>query len=586
MSAASSSTKLLHGFPTPGPQDPTGQRVMDHVFFLSNNQWKEARETEEYDYIVIGSGFCGYAFAHRALERRTAQGKSCRILMVERGEFFLPEHFQNLPLPFKNTLGGLSETFPWTLSAVTAEGQAGGHIRWQHGMVPFFGGRSTLWSAWCPTPTRDEMQGWPQETIAAAERQFDAALNLLRVKAANNIDQGMTQEQFNLIEAGRPVYGPLQARVQGLLKDGIHQVEGMYRTEPAPLACASGNGTDFQKYSTPGELLALADDPAQGMVTKGDIRLDIASQCIVEKIIQQGGTATALQTSRGVLPLGQAKLILAMGTLPPTTLARNSFPEARNSGERFSAHFISSIIARVPKKLLDPQDKFGSLELAANYIAGTVMKNGKPQYGQQFHIQLSALWDTDPVKNASTALRYMPDVVATASMEQLLSSEGYVVFVCAVLGELGANNSDTWFRHNQDGQDPTSNSMLQVVQSEADNETWDAMDEATFGVLEKVLGDTRTGHGVEYWHGTPEAGEWCSTRPEKAERRVDGMVHESSTLHIGKDDESPVALDYCLRGTSNVYVTGGALWPQGGSWNPTMAMTALALDLADNLTKE
>jgi hypothetical protein len=30
-----------------------------------------------------------------------------------------------------------------------------------------------------------------------------------------------------------------------------------------------------------------------------------------------------------------------------------------------------------------------------------------------------------------------------------------------------------------------------------------------------------------------------------------------------------------------VFVTGGALWLAGGSWNPTMTMVALAQDLAD-----
>ena len=154
MSSAAASKNLKHGFPTPGPQFPSGQRVMDHVFFLSNQEWKDARENGEYDLVIVGTGFCGYAVAHRALD----SDPDCRILMIERGPFFLPEHFQNLPLPFVNTLGGLSETFPWTLTRNTASGDAG-TVTWQHGMVPFFGGRSTLWSAWCPRPTDDEMQG-------------------------------------------------------------------------------------------------------------------------------------------------------------------------------------------------------------------------------------------------------------------------------------------------------------------------------------------------------------------------------------------------------------------------------------------
>src|SRR6516165_5767859 len=131
-------------------------------------------------------------------------------------------------------------------------------------MVPFFGGRSTLWSAWCPTPTRDEMQGWPEKIIKAAENQFGSALKLLRVKPADRLDQEITDQQRSLIGASRPVYGRLQSTVQRLLKDGIHNIEGVYRSEPAPLACASETGVDFQKYSTPGDLLALVVDPGQG----------------------------------------------------------------------------------------------------------------------------------------------------------------------------------------------------------------------------------------------------------------------------------------------------------------------------------
>jgi choline dehydrogenase-like flavoprotein len=107
------------------------------------------------------------------------------------------------------------------------------------------------------------------------------------------------------------------------------------------------------------------------------------------------------------------------------------------------------------------------------------------------------------------------------------------------------------------------------------------MDEGTFGILEKVLSSGR----IQYWHGSPDQGEWTTVRPTKDERRVPALVHESSTLHIGRDETAPVDLDYRLKAASNVYVTGGALWPQGGSWNPTMTMVALAQDLADKLSK-
>ena len=106
---------------------------------------------------------------------------------IERGPFFLPDHFQNLPLPCNNTLCGLSETFPWTLSDKTHKGT---FIRFLHGMTPFFGGKSTLWSAWCPRPTEEEMQGWPKDVIKAAQNYFAEAEKLLNVIPANEIDEG------------------------------------------------------------------------------------------------------------------------------------------------------------------------------------------------------------------------------------------------------------------------------------------------------------------------------------------------------------------------------------------------------------
>lgn len=581
MGTAASSANLGYGFPTPGPQSPTGQRVMDHVFFLSRSEWKQARETRRYDLVIVGTGFCGLAVAHRALSRDPA----ARILLIERGPFFLPEHFQNLPMPFVATLGGLSETFPWTLTARTAEGR-GGVIRWQHGMVPFFGGRSTLWSAWCPRPTRREMAGWPEETIEKAIEYFEPAERLLHVQPADEVDGPRleTAGMREMVTRQRPVYGRLQRWVQTRLADGIGGIDTIYRSEPAPLAsdAESVDGIDFQKYSTPGALLELVmrqrETAADGDGDGGG-RLDVVGDCVVERILQQEGNATALETSRGVLPLAHAKLVLAMGTLPPTTLVRNAFPEARHAGERFSAHFITSIIARVPVADMHLREELGELELAACYVAGLA----DDSYEQQFHIQLSALYDEHPQKNAGKALRYMPDVVATASRAQLESSKGYVVYVCAVLGELDYQNDETWFRGNPQDRNPTTNSLLQVVENERDRRTWDAMDEGTFRVLEEIL-SPRGADRVEYWHGDPDDGDWASDRPSREQRRVDALVHESSTLHIGDDDEAPVALDYRLRGSKNVYVTGGALWPQGGSWNPTLTMVALAMDLADRLT--
>lgn len=571
MSAVTSSSNFNHGFPTPGPQTPTPQQVLDHVFFLSHSEWKRVREEEQFDYVIVGTGFCSLAFAKRILDK----DPHSRILMIERGPFFLPEHFQNLPIPYQRTLGGLSETFPWTLSSRTAN-QPAGEIGWQHGMVPFFGGRSIMWSAWCPRPTDDELQFWPAATIAAVKERFTSAEALLNVIPADQIDAGLDRGMLEQVMEQRPVYAGMQKGLQAMLNAKIGQIDSATRWMPAPLAAAANRvgGVDFAKFSTPSPIMELITRQADLAAAGKGSALRVVTECVVELIHQQDGVATALQTSRGVVSLGDAKLVLAMGTLPPATLLMNSFPQMQRGGDRFTAHFITSVVARVPRQDFPFGETLAELELAAIYLAG---KN--PETDMQYHVQLSVLSDKEPEKNAQKAARYMPDVVATASMAQLQSSKDHLVFVCAVLGEIDFRNPDNFFHLNDHGPvDLTCNVTLQVLASQNDQKTWDTMDEGTFQMMEKVFSSAGR---VEYWHGDPDQGKWSSERPAKTERRVPALVHEGSTLWLGEGEQGVVGLDYRPNGVHNVYVTGGGLWPASGSWNPTMTMVAMAQDLAD-----
>lgn len=573
MKTASSTPNFNYGFPSPGPQSPTGSKVMDHVFFVSETEWKQVREQEHFDYIIIGSGFCALGFAEKIYQ----QDPQARILLLERGPFFLPEHFQNLPLPFQQTLGGLSETFPWTLSLDTIEPKdpKRSFIRWQHGMVPFFGGRSTLWSGWCPRPTDEEFEGWPAEVVAAAKAHFDSAEKLLNVIPADEIDH-----EGKVPSVQRPIFGTLQRQLTKAVQSQLGEVPALTRAIPAPLAVGVPflTGVDFEKYSTPGPLLMLLDQQRRLASEKKGCPLRIATNCVVSRIIQQNGHATALDTSRGIVNIGSAKLILAMGTLPPATLVMNSFPQCTEAGKRFTAHFITSVVARVPRCDYPFHTELSDMELAAIYVAGM-----NKQTRGQFHIQLTALSDRSPQQNARTALRHMPDVVATASLEQLEQSKDYVVFVCAVLGEIDHRNPANQFRR-MEGEDLTVNCMLNVRENENDLAVWETMDDATFGTIENILSPSGPKR-VEYWHAASDgSGAFRSMRPEQSGIRVPALVHEGSTLWIAADQSGVVDLDYKLNGVDNVYITGGSLWPTGASWNPTMTMVALAQDLAEKLT--
>lgn len=546
---------------------------MDHLFFLSDSGLKQAREEGSFDFVVIGSGFCTLAFADRMLRH----DRHSRILIIERGPFFLPEHFQNLPLPYQQTLGGLTETYPWSLSSRTA-GQGPGSISWVHGMVPFFGGRSIMWSAWCPRPTRAEMFDWPEETILAAEKNFVDAERLLNVVPADKIDAALDSSGLTLASKRRPVYGNMQRALQGALAKNLQHVGTATGCFAAPIAVGAGvqEDLDFAKFSTPAPLLDLVIRQAKLAGNRRGQPLSIVTNCAVSRILQQDGVATALETSRGIFNLGGAKLVLGMGALPPATLLLNSFPHLTRAGERFTGHFITSIVARMPKRNFPFAEELVEMELAAIYVAGRTN-----EMNMQYHVQLSVLSDSNPTRNAERAARYMPDVVATASPAQLIDSQDYLVFVCASLGELDWRNQDSWLRTNNNS-DLTTNVLLQCVANDVDAATWDAMDLATFQMLERALspiGPT----GVEYWHGGQEAGTWQMKRPVVEQRRAPAVVHEASALWIGDGRAGIVRTDYRPHGVANVYITGAGLWPTAGSWNPTLTMVALAQDLADRL---
>ena len=340
---------------------------------------------------------------------------------------------------------------------------------------------------------------------------------------------------------------------------------------------------DFQKYSVTGPLLSLLTRQQNRSACGQGWPLKLATNCIVQNIKHEAGKAVTLVTSKGEVTVNRAKIILAMGAIPPTTLVLNSFPKEQfpdlaGVGTRYTAHFITAITARIRKDKLSYGNKIGYFEIGAMYIAGK-----EPSSGAQYHIQLSAVTSCHPARDAADAFRHMPDVVAAPSFLQIVSSPDHVVFVCATLGEMDQKNADNWIRLNG-GPDSTCNIDLQAVANEQDKKLWDDMDKATFDILEKGLGGTE----VEYWHPSPhddDMGEWLSSRPQTDKIRVPGLVHEASMMWIGgeEDKRAPVGLDYRLRGVENVFVTGASLWPTGASWNPTCSMVALAMHLADTL---
>jgi hypothetical protein len=543
-----------HGFPEPGEQSPRAETVMDAHFFVDDANWSKVVGAE-WDFIVVGSGLTALAFTQAAFEKNP----EARVLILERGPFWLTQHFQDTPLPFKYTLGGPSETFPWTLSEKTVNSP----VRYMHGSCPFFGGRSTFWSAWNPAPTKELMRDWPQGLVGPTEEPgfWGRARDLLNVVGAGEI--------------GDPIYEELQQQLSSrLIADFKQKVSTATEAYDAPLAVRNPSSFDvrFKKFSVPGPLLALKEK--QEKLGKGS--LTIATRCAVEALDDDGtGQVAALVTSRGKVPVGDGKVILAAGAIPPATLLLSSYGEKMAlAGKRLTAHFLTHIAARVPRTAFSTLPD--RLQIGAMYLAG--LDDNQHQY----HVQITGVASPDPENEAADAARECPDYAAAATPQQLAGSSDHVVFVCATLGEIGEGNPENWVRPNA-GTDPTTNVTLQVVPDADDMKLWDVMDQATLETIDAMAGSG----AVEYWNESPSSpggGSWSTRPPDEQERRIPGLVHEAGPVWMGEEGSSVVGPDFRPWGVANVYVTGAGLFPTSGSWNPTLTMCGLAQHLADTLT--
>ena len=194
---------------------------MNSNYFMTDVEWDENRKYGRFDYVIIGSSFCSLAFTTQARKNNP----DAKILIIERGAYLHPDHYQNLPPALETTVFDPSEAFHWNISQKTHDGE---HIKGLHGAYSFFGGRSLFWSGWCPEPTEAEMEGWPKELVKVVKDYFPKAKELLNIVPANEIFSDGAHKQ--------PIFGKLQTEAHDKIKQACCTIEAVKDVIPAPLA--------------------------------------------------------------------------------------------------------------------------------------------------------------------------------------------------------------------------------------------------------------------------------------------------------------------------------------------------------------
>ncbi|KAI9567629.1 hypothetical protein HD554DRAFT_2173033 [Boletus coccyginus] len=79
-----------YGYPRPSSQQSPPASATGKHYFVDETQWDAILDHGRFDDIVCGSGPCALAYIDKALELDPKR----KILVLERGGFWLPTHFQ------------------------------------------------------------------------------------------------------------------------------------------------------------------------------------------------------------------------------------------------------------------------------------------------------------------------------------------------------------------------------------------------------------------------------------------------------------------------------------------------------------
>lgn len=552
-----------------------------------------------FDVVIVGGGSFGGALAQHLLYSDKA--KRHRILVLEAGQFVVPEHVQNLP-----TLG----LFP----PPSVEGDPGVRnevwgIPWRTdvpggfpGLAYCVGGRSIYWGGWAPRPLDEELpaERWPAQVVAdLTTRYFDESAAQIGVDETNDFIFGQLHETLRralfdgLDSIGDAVpAAELPSHLPETGPDGkpLSTRQVGERKLEAPLAVQGRSERSgffpMSKFSAVPLIMRAARQAAME-VGFDDTRRRLmvvpnAHVTRLETAVENGvGRVVAVHVGGAAEPIrlpANGVVVLASGTIESTRLALESFDGVRGKdliGTNLMGHMRSNLTVAIPRGELSLTST-GDLQASALYV------KGRRPHGDgtvsTFHLQITAAGLKGIGPNSEAELfQKIPDIDTVERFRA--ADEDTVVVTFRGVGEVQAGNpenritlsgeTDEYGRRRafvQLGNPRDPAKPGESAQTANDRDTWNAMDAAAEQALAAIADPSK-----------------CTVVARN--RDVLGSTHhEGGTLRMGTDpDRSVTTPNARFHHVVNAYAVGPALLPTLGSPNPMLCGIALARRLAEHL---
>jgi choline dehydrogenase-like flavoprotein len=519
-------------------------KQLDDIYLTRFDQAKG-----QYDFIIIGAGCYGTAFAHKVLESHP----KATVLMIEKGGFLIPCHIQNLPKAYQPLLGRVGE-IPWL-----ARPKRTGFKE----QMPYVGGRALFWNGWVPQPAQRHLREWPTSVVDELRSEWDEASKFVGRRPGIPIagDPGHLQQ-----ELGRHLFERL--------KD-VSCVEPYSDPSQLDAQMATGQPQALRGWSkfSPVDVLVGDIERYSGAATRRKrartSRLTIVGHCEARKLVRNGDRVTAIETSRGTIKVGGASVVLALGAIESAALAKCSFPDVPRIGKNLGGHLRAIMGFRIPN--VQRERRSDRLEIAAYYVAGHDAETAR-----DLHVHVSAVHNPAGERQQDDLYRVLTDVFDKNALQAYADPSGLVVLLHC-LAEWPGRRSE---RKAPEVAVERGRTVLRMPMTPDDEQFWGVMQRMMHDICD-VIADGRTIEFLRYdkrgprWSRTPlTAGEICQRE----------LVHESGVLAMGENSAGSVTDANCrFHAVANLYATGGAVFPTCGSYNPTLLGIALAHRLARRL---
>jgi len=507
-----------------------------------------------FDVVILGAGMVGIALAYDLYRFLEERGKARRILLLDAGGVVLTSHCQDLPFhPHDQPLFGVRD-WPWSTTEHGYQSEASG-------LLLAIGGRSLAWSGWADRLDEADFARPGQEWPCSPEELGP--------------HYEVWEQRMGVTEPTPMTSGGLQAVLHERLESSDDPV--LRRARPAPLAIAAGAATGQRRFcGVPLLLETVRRDVHLYRRSGGDAaaRLMVvpfwrATRLEVEpdggeirvrrvRLARRRGDGTLEEASLS-LPPG-AIVVLACGTIETTRLclASPGLPNPDGQiGRNLILHLRADLACTWAERAAFPSDGAGEIGIATLVARGETAGSQRP-LALQIQIQAADLQPGSWVAQRLPLL--MPDLDAV----QLLLDTHRGMPVAAIVRGLAELPADA---ANRIDLDPVATDAFGVPLARIHlhlGEEAVALRAAMAAAMERAAAALRPTQMGGVFH--------CPAGTSH---------HEAGTLAMGRVTDSWGR----IRGTSNAYVAGPALFPSVGGAPPALTALALARRTAAHLAE-